>query len=155
MGVLFSCSEKHEFATQEELKTYLLNPDNGLTKSIKVGEVKLTATVWSKDLLFKELEETEQQDSLLYLLITLQGDRHFGMNVSEVSKLSRMYKVQTRKNVLSPLQANFQLLKPSIIQGLLVFKYGISEDITLLVQGIGTKPLSIDYKREDIKIVLN
>ena len=157
LGILavWSCQSKKEFASNEEMRAYILDQENGLTQEREQQGIKVNVSVWPKQILFDEKEGIESKDSTIHFLITLSSARSFGVDVYTVSKFGDLFKLSTASNTQAPRMANFQLLKPNIIQGLLAFDYERKEGLDLLIKGMGSKPISMNFLKEDLIAVLD
>lgn len=150
--MLGSCNSTVEFNSREELKDYILDQSHGITKSKEQQGLKIEVSVWPNRILF---EEDHRKDSTLHFLVTIRGEQQFGVDVYAVSKFGDLFKLSSKQNTAQPLVANFQLLKPNLIQGLLAFNYTRKEDVALLIQGMGSKPISMNFLKNDINTVLD
>lgn len=146
------CSCNIEFETKEALKSYILDQDNGLTQEKEQQGIKVNVSVWPNRILF---DKEERKDSTLHFLVTLSSEQSFGLDGYAVSTFGDLFKLSSLSTTQNPLVANFQLLKPNMIQGLLAFDYTRKEDVSLLIQGMGKKPISMNFSKNDINTVLD
>jgi hypothetical protein len=81
--LLTACGQKQQTLSQEELKAYVLNPENGLSKTITKEGVKLFMQYKPKDLIIRQNLNTNNKTEIDSLRKALAGYEYFVLGLSK------------------------------------------------------------------------
>lgn len=143
-----SCNSEINFQDKEELKKYVLNPENGLTHSKKQADIKLNISIWPQELLFEE--NSPKRDSILYFMVTISSEVGLGVDAYQASKLGDLFTLYANDIKVGSLMQNFQLLKPSLVQGMLAYTYPPNKDLQLTVKGMGPRVMNFNFSAKEL-----